>query len=71
MKTLTAPGSTLKTAGVSAISSPSALTGFGPRVRISNSVPRAVRTSDQTPCWPERKVGSISASFQTVRISRL
>ena len=32
--------------------SPSALTGRGRLVRISNSVPRSVRTSDQAPCSP-------------------
>ena len=70
-KTATAPGSTPKVAGVSAMSSPSTLAGRGRRVRISNSVPRSVRTSDQAPWAPERKLFSMSASLRTVRISRL
>ncbi len=64
-------GWTRKRAGVSVTISPSALTGRGLPVRTSNSVPRSVVTSDQAPCSPERKLQSISANRQTVRISRL
>src|SRR5688500_3045894 len=53
-KMVIAPGWTRNFAGVEVTISPSVLTGIGFLVSISNSRPRAVRTSSHAPCVPAR-----------------